>query len=149
MLAWIGQNQTLLWWLSAASVFTFMATLFAIPLLVARMPVDYFSRAPIRGWPTRHPAVHILLVVMKNALGVVLLFGGVVMLVIPGQGLLTILIGVMLLDFPGKRRLELWLFRRKPIHRAMDWIRARRHQPPLELPQRMRRPGRVATDVER
>jgi hypothetical protein len=57
---------------------------------------------------------------------------GLAMLVLPGQGILTILIGVMLLDFPGKRRWELWLIRRRGVRHSIDWIRQRAARPPLD-----------------
>ena len=129
---WLEDNETLLWSLTVASVFMFFATLIAMPLLIARLPTDYFTRRPVRDWPTRRPALHLLLVMAKNLL--VLLLAGLAMLVLPGQGVLTIFVAIMLLDFPRKRELERWLLRRRPIFRAANWIRAKRHQPPLELP---------------
>ena len=134
MLDWLEANQPLLWSLTVLSVIMFVATLIAMPLLIVRLPADYFTRRPVRDWPARRPRLHLLLVILKNALGVVLLLAGLAMLVLPGQGLLTILVAVMLLDFPGKRRLQRWLIRRRPIFRAANWIRAKRHRPPLELP---------------
>lgn len=134
MLTWIAEHEALVWSLTAVSALMFVGTLIAIPVLIARLPADYFVRRPVRDWPTRHPAVHILLVAIKNLLGIVLLVAGLAMLVLPGQGMLTILAGIMLLDFPGKRRLEGWFIRRRPILTAANWIRARRHRPPLELP---------------
>ena len=131
---WLEANETLLWSLSVASVLMFVGTLIAMPVMVARLPADYFTRRPVRDWPARRPVLHLLLVILKNALGVVLLLAGLAMLVLPGQGLLTLLVAVMLLDFPGKRRLQQWLIRRQPIFRAANWIRAKRHRPPLELP---------------
>ncbi len=136
---WVQEHDTLLWSLTLLSVFTFVASLIAMPVLIARLPADYFVRRPVRDWPTRHPAVHIFLVVAKNALGLVLLLAGLAMLVFPGQGLLTILVAIMLLDFPGKRRWERWLIRRRPIRAAADWIRARYQRPPLVLPPRRSR----------
>jgi hypothetical protein len=56
------------------------------------------------------------------------------MLLLPGQGILTILIGLMLLDFPGKRRLERRLVQQPSVWRAINWMRAKAHQPALELP---------------
>jgi len=55
------------------------------------------------------------------------------MLVLPGQGLLTMFISLMLLDFPGKRRLEQSIVRRPIILRSINWLRERHHRPPLEL----------------
>lgn len=132
---WLEANETLLWSLSVASVLMFVGTLIAMPVMIARLPADYFTRRPVRGWPARRPALHLMLVIAKNGLGLILLLAGLAMLVLPGQGLLTLLVAVMLLDFPGKRRLQRWLIR-PPIFRAANWIRARARRPPLDLPER-------------
>jgi hypothetical protein len=52
---------------------------------------------------------------------------------LPGQGVLTILAGLSLLSFPGKRRLQLRLLRIPAIHRAIDALRRRAGRPPLHL----------------
>jgi len=131
--SWLQQNETLLWWASGISLALFIATLIAIPWMIVRLPADYFIQSPIRDWPTRHPAVHIALVVLKNLAGIVLFAMGVAMLILPGQGLLTMLIGITLIDFPGKRRWERWLINHRPLLHAANWIRARNLKPPLEL----------------
>ena len=59
---------------------------------------------------------------------------GALMLVLPGQGLLTLLAGLMLVEFPAKRRLELWILRRAPVLRVVQWMRSRAGKPPLDLP---------------
>jgi len=131
--SWLQQNETLLWSVSGLSLVLFVATLIAIPWMIVRLPADYFIQSPIRDWPTRHPAVHLALVVLKNLAGVVLFAMGVAMLILPGQGLLTMLIGITLIDFPGKRRWERWLIDHRPILHAANWIRARNLKPPLQL----------------
>jgi UPF0716 family protein affecting phage T7 exclusion len=70
----------------------------------------------------------------KNLLGILIVLVGVAMLLLPGQGILTILIGLMLLDFPGKQRLERRLVQQPSVWRAINWMRAKAHQPALELP---------------
>ena len=135
MLILLERHEALFWSLTAWSVLVFFGTLVAMPLLIARVPADYFSRRPVRDWPTRHPAVHVILVLAKNLLGLVLLLAGLAMLVLPGQGLLTIFVAIMLLDFPRKRELEGWLIRRPPVFRAANWIRAKRRRPPFEFPE--------------
>lgn len=120
-------------WLAVVGVFVFVASLITMPLLIIRLPVDYFKRRPIRGWPTRHPVIHVSVVVLKNVIGTVLLLSGVAMLVLPGQGLLTILMGVILIDFPRKRSFEMWLIRHRPLLRAANWIRQKNRQPPFDL----------------
>ena len=51
--------------------------------------------------------------------------------VIPGPGILILVLGVILLDFPGKRRLEQWLVRRATVLNAMNRLRQRYGKPPL------------------
>jgi UPF0716 family protein affecting phage T7 exclusion len=69
----------------------------------------------------------------KNLLGVTLMIAGLAMLVIPGPGLLTVLIGFLLVDFPGKYKLERWLVARPAIRRPIDWLRKRAGRMPLQV----------------
>ncbi len=78
----------------------------------------------------------LLLGVAKNILGGLLVVMGVVMLFTPGQGLLTILIGLLLLNFPGKYRLERWLVLRPGVLRGLNWLRQRRGHRPFDAPPR-------------
>ena len=121
--------------LGVLSAITFFASLVLIPVLVARMPTDYFRdrhRSPVL-WATRRPVVRWAMLGVKNVAGAVLLIGGLLMLVLPGQGLLTILMGLVLINYPGKRRLERNLVTRPPILRGVNWLRHRAGRPPLEL----------------
>ena len=135
MLAWSYGHETLLWWVGALSILMFVGTLVALPLVVARLPADYFRRD---RHATHHhkpsAALRLLGLLGKNLLGIVLVCTGVAMLVLPGQGILTLLIGLMLINFPGKRALEQRLVRQPTVLRAMNWMRAKAHQPALELP---------------
>jgi hypothetical protein len=71
----------------------------------------------------------------KNLLGLVLVGAGIVMSLpgVPGQGVLTILLGIMLLDFPGKRALETRIVSRPRVNSAVNALRARFDKPPLML----------------
>jgi hypothetical protein len=73
---------------------------------------------------------------VKDVTGFVLIVAGLLMLVLPGQGLLCVLLGVILIDFPGKRAAELRLMRIGGVHRTIDVIRAKFGRPPLRLPPR-------------
>ncbi len=131
----VGSNEPLLWTLGVISVVTFCVSLLVIPLLVVRIPVDYFAeekRHPT-PWSGRHPLTRWILLVIKNLVGLVFVILGVAMLVLPGQGLLTILLGIIFLNFPGKYRLERCLIRIRPVHRAVDWLRRRAGEKPLIL----------------
>jgi hypothetical protein len=124
--------------LLAVSLLTFLVTLVLLPVLIIRIPADYFAAPEVPDyWRHRHPVIRILVLAGKNLLGLVLLVAGLVMVIpfVPGQGLLSILAGLWLLNFPGKRRLERWLIARRPVYRAVNALRRRAHRAPLELPQ--------------
>jgi len=133
MREWVRGHEELLWWLGVASLVAFVGTLLLVPVLVRRMPADYFvrERPPRHG---RHPVLRIVLRVLKNLLAAILLAAGFAMLFLPGQGVLTMLLGLSLLDFPGKRRLEIRLVAMPRVYRVIRWIRRRGGRPPLELP---------------
>jgi UPF0716 family protein affecting phage T7 exclusion len=122
-----------LWWLGVAA---FVGSLLALPFLVAFMPADYFVRAEPgpKSWRSRHPATRAAARIAKNCLGLVLLAAGAIMLFTPGQGVLTLLLGVSFLDLPGKRRIEQRLLASRPLRRALDAMRRRAGRPPLQFP---------------
>jgi hypothetical protein len=109
------------------SVATFVGSLIAVPWLIGRMPVDYFMThwQKVDARHRRHPALAMAIWLARNGFGLCLIVGGIAMLVLPGQGLLTILIGICLMDFPGKRRLIGRLSGIPQIQRALNWIRRR------------------------
>jgi hypothetical protein len=130
---WIHSHRTIIWWIASASIVTFIATLIIVPLLVVRIPSDYFAhgRRLRKQWAGRHSALRWVLLIGKNLFGYVFIVAGIIMLVLPGQGMLTILIGIMLLNFPGKYRLERWFVSRRPVLRSINWLRRRAGQTPL------------------
>lgn len=135
VLQWIGSHEVTLGILSAVSVLTFVGSLVAVPWLVVRMPADYFlhRRHFVDRWRSRHPLVRFALLILKNSCGVILVLTGIAMLVLPGQGILTIIVGLICLDFPGKFSLEQHFARIHPVIRTMNWIRHKAHRPPLEV----------------
>ena len=113
-----------------------VASVVMLPVILVRMPADYFVREESSPtlWRQRHPVMWWTLRVLKNICGLLLLLAGAVMLVTPGQGILTILIGVGLIDLPGKRRFELWLVGRPRVLATINWLRQKHGQPPMQLP---------------
>ncbi|MBX3200331.1 MAG: hypothetical protein KF894_19495 [Labilithrix sp.] len=108
------------------SVAMFLGTLVAIPWVVRRLPADHFVRPPPQHGLARRIA--------QNLLGVTFIAAGIAMLVLPGQGILTILIGVSIVDLPVKHRLMRWLLLRPAIQDGIQRLRARAGKPPLLLP---------------
>lgn len=113
----------------------FIGTLLAIPIVLVRLPHDYFDERRPRLWmQNRHPALRITAYVIKNLIGAVFLLAGIAMIVLPGQGILTILIGVSLMDFPGKRKLERKLIGQPAVLRTINKIREKFKRRPLDFP---------------
>ena len=71
---------------------------------------------------------------LKNLFGVVMLLAGILALVLPGQGILMIVVGLVLIDFPGKPRLIRWIFRSKKVLSVANKIRERGGKEPFEAP---------------
>lgn len=136
ILDWITNHQTLTFWMMGLSVVVFVGSLVSLPFLVSRIPEDYFSDArQHRGRFERlHPLAHLGLRLLRNLLGWLFVLAGLLMLVLPGQGLLTILMGLILCDFPGKYRLERRLVAAPGVFRAINWLRRRAGHPPLLAP---------------
>jgi len=135
MVHWLQTHELLLGWLSVVSAIMFVGSLIAIPWLVMRIPADYFLRQRHYAdrWRPRHPLLRVIVLTLKNLAGVALVAAGVAMLVLPGQGILTILVGLLFLDFPGKFALERRMAEQPPVLRAMNWMRSRAGRPPLRL----------------
>ena len=132
----LREHEDWLAWVGAASVATVIVSAIAVPVMIRRMPADYFLEDSAgSAWMRRqHPVLRLVLLILKNLFGALLVIGGLIMFVTPGQGILTLAAGILLLNFPGKRRFEIWLVSRKPVNRAIDWIRRRADRPPLLLP---------------
>ncbi len=125
-------------WAISVSVGLFIGSLAALPLLAALIPEDYFLPSHQRI-VTIHPnswwIVTTMLFILKNLIGIILLLIGVLMLFTPGQGLLTLFLGLMFLDFPGKLALERALIHRPAIYRGINKLRKLRNKPPVRLPE--------------
>ena len=133
MIEWIHSNETIVWWLVASSAFTFMASLILVPMFVVRIPADYFThKKRHHKRPEKYPPViRIIVLVIKNILGLILFCAGILMLILPGQGLFTMFIGMMMINFPGKYKLERWIVERGPVLKSINWLRRRAGHDPL------------------
>ena len=115
---------------------TFSINLAIVSFILIKIPADHFSKShKTKFWSGPNPALHAAKVIGKNILGILLVALGIVLSIpgVPGQGLLTILLGIMLLDFPGKDRLEQKLLSRPGIVKTINRLRERFGKPPLEL----------------
>lgn len=117
-------------------VVTFVGNLAIVSFILVKLPTDYFKKTrKTQLWSGPRPALHAAKVVGKNLLGVFLVALGIVLSLpgVPGQGLLTVLLGIMLVDFPGRRTVEQKLLRRPAIKKGITRLRDKFGKPPLEL----------------
>lgn len=120
--------------LTVVSVIGFIGSLVAIPLILVRLPADYFDTRTPRHWmKDHHPVLRLLGLVIKNVVGAVFVLVGLAMLFLPGQGLLTMLIGVSLMDFPRKRELEAKMVGQPTLLGIINAMRHKFGKPPLTL----------------
>ncbi len=117
-------------------VVTFVVATSIVTLVVVKLPATYFHPSHDRDlWSDRHRAIRWTGLVIKNLGGLILVLLGIAMSLpgVPGPGVLTILFGIMLLDFPGKRRLEYKLVSHPRVLKAINQVRQKYDSPPLEL----------------
>ena len=112
------------WWLGIFSIATFALTILILPIVIVRLPSDYFICEKADGFISRQSiGLGYFLLFLKNLGGSFLLIMGFLMLFIPGQGILTILAGLSFMNFPGKRKLEIKLVSNVKVLRSLNWIR--------------------------
>lgn len=120
--------------LTVLSIAFFVGSLIAIPFILVRLPADFFDIRVPRPWmKDHHPVLRVMGHLVKNVVGAIFLFAGFLMLFLPGQGILTILIGVSMLDFPGKRKLEAKMIGQPTILNVINGMREKFGKPPLTI----------------
>ncbi len=124
-------------WLIAVWFLASLAfTLIVGALIVVNLPQNYFSsRFDGQLFSDSSPLLRLILIPLKNLVGLAMMILGIVLSLpgVPGQGLLTILLGLILLDIPGKRALEARIVGRPAILSVLNKLRARFGKPPLEV----------------
>lgn len=118
-------------WMVSVSILIFLLSLVVVPWLIVKMPTDYFvEKKRPRHWNFMRRVLYVL----RNLAAFVLLVAGILMLVLPGQGILTVFIAVVVSDVPGKFYVERWLVSKPSVMKTLNWIRRRYNQPELTQP---------------
>ena len=123
-------------WLVAVSAISLLVGLLLVPVFITRIPVDYFSHSHRHrlSASSRHPLISLLIAGSKNLLGIVFIVAGLLMLFLPGQGLLMLLAGLIVMNYPGKFALEGWLIQLPHVLHTINWLRTKYNHPPLLAP---------------
>ena len=115
---------------------SFVLSTAMVSFVLIKLPANYFHSSHARAfWQGKSRAVRWSGVVLKNFIGLVLILVGILMSLpgIPGPGFLTILLGIVMLDIPGKRPLESRLVKRPAVLHSINRLRAKFDKPPLVL----------------
>ena len=131
-LSWSAGHASSLWLAGLGTAVALGLTVFVAPRLVARLPSDHFSRPaepPGAMGPTR-----LAVLLARNVAGLAAALLGLVMLVTPGPGVVMLVVGLSLAEFPGKRNLVARLAGRPRVLDALNWLRRRHERPPFEPP---------------
>ena len=119
--------------LGISSVVILVISALSIGYFIKKIPHDYFlnDKRGIPDYKNNNPVFWIITLALKNIIGYCLIMGGILMLVLPGQGLLTILVGLMLSDYPGKFKLEKRIIKTNLILKTINWYRNKSNIPPI------------------
>lgn len=116
------------------SVSSILLSIIGCAALITFLPSDYFTESK-QGKHINNLFLRIVVSTLKNFIGGILVIIGLLLSVpgIPGQGLLTIFAGIILSDFPGKKRLARKIIQKKAVYFAANKIRQQFNRSPLIL----------------
>ena len=132
-LEFLSNYKIYLVWLGTLSFIIFIFSLLTIKWLVALIPSDYFIKKNNSEFRSNYPIFWLVSIIIKNLVGYILIFGGILMLVLPGQGLFTIFVGLMLSNYPGKFYIERKFIAIPSVLRAINWLRKKSNTPPIKI----------------
>ena len=120
-------------WLGTLSFVIFIFSLLTIKWLVALIPSDYFIQKNNSEFRSNYPIFWLISIIIKNLIGYTLIIGGILMLVLPGQGLFTIFIGLMLSNYPGKFYIERKFIAIPSVLKTINWLRKKSNTPSIRI----------------
>ena len=123
-------------YLAVASIVLIGLSIILIPKIIARIPSNYFACTERPNQTNQFTFNSFVVTCIKNLFGLFLIGAGILMLVLPGQGILTILLGVLIIDFPGKYKFEQLLIRMPTVLKSLNWIRRKQNVPDLYINKR-------------
>lgn len=133
LIDYLTGNPAILGWIVFGSFVYVVAFLLLMPFIASKIPTDYFGNEQKKSYAPKNLMLHVIYKVLKNLIGLLFVVGGLLLLLTPGQGILGILIGSLLLEYPGKYRFQRWLIGKKPVLDGLNWLRKIGGAEPLEI----------------
>ncbi|MDM5271845.1 hypothetical protein PGH07_06620 [Sulfurovum sp. zt1-1] len=117
------------------AIIVYTLSIILIPLIMILIPSDYFTHPKRQRflWQKFPPVLQWAVIIIKNLLGVLLIVTGIAMLFLPGQGILTIIAGLMFVNFPCKYKVEKWIIQQPIVFHAINKIRQKAGKTPLKI----------------
>ena len=131
---WISDYNQIIQWAGIVSVFLFFLSLFLLRYVILRLPEDYFITASSISKSHPKSPQKIIVRVAKNAVGVLLTICGIILLFTPGQGMITILIGLCLIDLAIVNQFKKKIINNSQVQKALNWIRTKKSVKPFNFP---------------
>lgn len=122
---WISDNYRVIQWVGLVSVLLFFLSLFILRCVIVRLPDDYFVIDSPASNKHSGNLIDLALRVAKNLFGFLLIICGIILLVIPGQGLVTIVLGAWIIDLPWIIKIKRKFVYSRLVKRALNWIRSK------------------------
>ncbi len=129
---WLSGHALLLSILASVSASLLVVTIVAAPWAVSRLPSNYLLQRLERN--SKQGIWYSLTSVSRALLGFLVTLLGLVMLITPGPGVIMLLLGISIAEFPGKNRLLIYLATRPNVLSSLNWMRKRHGKPPFIHP---------------
>jgi multidrug efflux pump subunit AcrB len=132
LLSWLSEYTLFFSTAAGASILLMIVSLAATPWLVASLPSDYLQPKALDSRPTG--LFRALILTFRNIVGLILVILGLILLVTPGPGIVVLLVGISMAEFPGKQRLFISIAIQPKVFTSLNWMRTRRGKTPFEYP---------------
>ncbi|REK12895.1 MAG: hypothetical protein DWQ37_09710 [Planctomycetota bacterium] len=135
VLDWLRDHAALTTIMLALSVVVAVASLWIGHYFLTTIRPDYFAEPhkPFQRWYRERPVLWWTLMIGKNVFGVLFILAGLIMFFTPGQGVLTLILGMALVDVPGKQRVMRAIIQRPTVLNVVNRLRDRAGKPPLDF----------------
>lgn len=132
VLSWLDQYKLLFSSFAILGVLLLVISLVATPWLISRLPNDYLIKAGLREKPRGF--IRTVIYCVRAVIGLILVILGFVLMLTPGPGLVVLIVGISLAEFPGKERLLVSIATQPSVLKSLNWMRTRRGKQPFDYP---------------
>lgn len=131
---WLENNSYILFYLGIISVLIFIFSIVGLRLFIIAIPSDYFiNKKRVSALRDNSILLWVFYKIFKNIIGYIFIAIGLLALILPGQGILMILIGLMMSDYPKKFDLEKKIIKINTVRKGVNWIRIKSNVEKIKL----------------